>query len=101
MADDIVTRLRDDATAMRNTSAEDRFFAVLGVYARTNDAAADEIERLREKIQDLRMHAEQDACEIERLRARLGKAENEIEWWSRVAIEQQRLKWQFIEERNL
>ena len=41
------------------------------------------------------------ADEIERLRARLGKAENEIEWWSRVAIEQQRLKWQFIEERNL
>lgn len=31
--------------------------------------AADEIERLRDKVQDLRMHAEQDECEIERLRA--------------------------------
>ena len=30
-------------------------------------AAADEIERLRDKVQDLRMHAQQDACEIERL----------------------------------
>lgn len=29
----------------------------------------DEIERLRQKVQDLRMYAEQDACEIERLRA--------------------------------
>jgi hypothetical protein len=31
--------------------------------------AADEIERLREKVQDLRMYAEQDAWVIERLRA--------------------------------
>lgn len=30
--------------------------------------AADEIERLREKVQDLQMYLEQDACEIERLR---------------------------------
>lgn len=28
-----------------------------------------EIERLRATVQDLRMHLEQDACEIERLRA--------------------------------
>lgn len=32
----------------------------------------DEIQRLREKVQDLRMYAEQDACEIERLRATVG-----------------------------
>jgi hypothetical protein len=30
-------------------------------------AAADEIERLRDKVQDLRMDAQQDAAEIERL----------------------------------
>jgi len=30
-------------------------------------AAADEIERLRDKVQDLRMHAQQDATEMERL----------------------------------
>ena len=35
----------------------------------TSCAARAEIERLREREQDLRMHAEQDACEIERLRA--------------------------------
>ena len=28
----------------------------------------DEVERLRAQVEDLRMHAEQDACEIERLR---------------------------------
>lgn len=33
----------------------------------------DEIERLREKVQDLRMYAEQDACEIERLRAEVAR----------------------------
>jgi chromosome segregation ATPase len=30
--------------------------------------AADEIARLREKVEDLRMYLERDACEIERLR---------------------------------
>lgn len=29
--------------------------------------ATDEINRLRDKVQDLRMHAQQDACEMERL----------------------------------
>lgn len=33
--------------------------------------AIEEIERLRNKEQDLRMHLEQDACEIERLRREL------------------------------
>jgi hypothetical protein len=33
--------------------------------------AADEIKRLRETEQDLRMYLEQDACEIERLKAAL------------------------------
>jgi ADP-dependent phosphofructokinase/glucokinase len=33
--------------------------------------AIEEIERLRNKEQDLRMHLEQDACEIQRLRREL------------------------------
>ena len=57
MTDDIVTRLRNLYEWTGETWAKD---------------AADEIERLRHKIQDLRMHAEQDACEIERLRATIG-----------------------------
>ena len=50
MADDIVTRL----LALNHPDAAD---------------AADEIERLREQLQNARMYAEQDACEIERMRA--------------------------------
>ena len=33
----------------------------------------DEVERLRDKVQDLRMLMEQDSCEIERLHAELNK----------------------------
>ena len=33
----------------------------------------EEIEQLREKVQDLRAYAEQDACEIERLRAEVAR----------------------------
>lgn len=61
MADDIVERLRAVSERYRYNTPQH--------LAENIDAAADEIERLREREQDLRMHAEQDACEIERLRA--------------------------------
>ena len=59
-SDDIVTRLREECESLK-------------VDVQVLREAADEIERLREKIQDLRMHAEQDACEIERLRAEVAR----------------------------
>lgn len=37
------------------------------------------------------------ADEIEQLRAKLAKTDDEIEWWSRVAIEQQRMKWEAMD----
>ena len=63
MTDDIVTMLRKEYDHFNQDGVGD--YELL-------TTAADEIERLREKIQDLRMHAEQDACEIERLRATIG-----------------------------
>ena len=48
-----------------------------------------EIERLREKVQDMRMYAEQDACEIERLRATIGGWSQDI---SNLEDEVERLK---------
>ena len=65
MTDDIVTRLREhaeDEAMLRNDWLRD-----------VMREGADEIERLREKVQDLRMYAEQDACEIERLRAEVAR----------------------------
>ena len=74
MTDDIVTRLRTYHPA---TCAGCDIWGNCGYgipcgcdcHQSPHHDAADEIERLREKVQDLRMHAEQDACEIERLRA--------------------------------
>ena len=70
MTDDIVTRLRE-SNGMTTSRADDGF---LSIHPDTDllRQAADEIERLREKVQDLRMYAEQDSCEIERLRATIG-----------------------------
>ena len=56
MNDDIVTRLRKAVCWCNDFDGR----------CHTCEAA-DEIERLREKVQDLRMYAEQDACEIERV----------------------------------
>ena len=56
MADDIIARLR---CSYADPPCKQCAFC----------AARAEIERLRAREQDLRMHAEQDACEIERLRA--------------------------------
>lgn len=41
--------------------------APFNAAARVIREQADEIDRLRDKVQDLRMHAQQDACEMERL----------------------------------
>ena len=68
MADDIVTHLANLATdhGSYRTHYE-------GCHLYHLECAAlivcDEIERLRAQEQDLRMYAEQDACEIERLRS--------------------------------
>ena len=64
MEDDIVIQLRQ----------VDKFSDAVKIM----DEAAGEIERLRHKIQDLRMHAEQDACEIERLQTKLIAAYDDI-----------------------
>ena len=60
MADDIVERIRKNLPSIEWEQP---------LAAERERLAADEIERLRAREQDLRMHAEQDACEIERLRA--------------------------------
>lgn len=57
MADDIVERLRHVAWLAEEGSEVTDLAAT----------AADEIERLRDKVQDLRMLAQRDAAEIERL----------------------------------
>lgn len=68
MSEDLITRLRSfDIGAMRTHYAD----CWQSHRACATHRAADEIERLREQLQDARMHAEQDACEIERLRAEL------------------------------
>ena len=53
--------MADDIIPLRHSYA-------LSMVERISELEA-EIERLRAREQDLRMHAEQDACEIERLRA--------------------------------
>tara|TARA_R110000868_G_scaffold135832_1_gene348461 strand:+ start:2663 stop:2989 length:327 start_codon:yes stop_codon:yes gene_type:complete len=61
MSDDIMQRLMDSTdTCPCNGDMMCR------VCDERMDAVA-EIERLRDTVQDLRMHLEQDACEIERL----------------------------------
>lgn len=57
----------------------------------------DDIVTLLRKYQPYNKLHGQAADEIERLRAKLAKADNEIEWWSRVAIEQQRMKWEAMD----
>lgn len=61
--DDIVTRLREEVMWVRHKTKNQI------VPDPLCQEAADEIERLREQLQDARMYLEQDACEIERLRA--------------------------------
>jgi hypothetical protein len=56
VADDILARLRC-------------IYAAEGCGQCTFCVAKAEIERLREKVEDLRMYLERDACEIERLQA--------------------------------
>lgn len=57
--------IKDIVTELRYTTTVDRYPWDNTLY----DRAADEIERLREQLEDARMYAEQDACEIERLYA--------------------------------
>jgi hypothetical protein len=86
MADDIVTRLWQYTPEVANPSMETRLLL---------DDAAHEIERLRDKQQDLQMYAEQDACEIERLKTevkRLG-AEIAVEWYNAVLVDRPDGAW--------
>ena len=69
MADDIVTQLEYFVTN------EVRMPAGLVV------SVINEIERLREQLQDARMHLEQDACEIDRLRAELAEHGEQPDGW--------------------
>ena len=73
MADDIIARLR---CSYADPPCEQCTFC----------AARAEIERLREREQDLRMHAEQDACEIERLRAAGDALANVVKWAKWVSV---------------
>ena len=87
MGDDIVTHLANLATdhASYRTHYEACHLYHLECAALI---VCDEIERLRAQEQDLRMYAEQDACEIEQLRA----AGDEIadaatrQQWSRLDV---------------
>jgi predicted RNase H-like nuclease (RuvC/YqgF family) len=70
MDEDIVKELRwADKT--------DNFKWDENIYSR----AADEIEQLRYKIQNLHMYAERDACTIEQLQEELAVARKVIESW--------------------
>jgi hypothetical protein len=46
-----------------------------------HESAQTEIKLLSEKIQDLQMYAEQDACEIERLRSELAQVRSQLLDW--------------------
>ena len=61
---DLVERLRLDKFAVSSL-----VMTVPAAVGSLCHEAATEIQSLREKVQDLRMYGEQDACEIERLRA--------------------------------
>jgi predicted nucleic acid-binding Zn-ribbon protein len=50
--------------------------------------AEDEVERLSEKQQDLRMYLEQDACEIERLRECVQHAIDHVGKWQLFTAEE-------------
>lgn len=74
MSDDIVTRLNIDAAWIETCAS--------GVYrdiGLTLRDAVDEIERLRETVQNFLMQAGQDACDIKRLREELVQAKYGIE----------------------
>lgn len=66
-SDDIVTELRRQLGLCGHSSPT--YTLADCIRCGRIQAVIDEIERLRAREQDLRMHAEQDACEIERLRA--------------------------------
>jgi len=89
MRDDLVQELRDWAAIVEEATAKNVHVQVLNMNMCKE--AADEIERLREKVQDLQMYVEQDACEIERLRSLVDDllpfAINDVEQGLRVAEE--------------
>ena len=64
MADDIVQQLHDWQHIVDESKGD---AVVVMLSGRVFGDAADEIERLRDKVQDLRMLAQQDATEMERL----------------------------------
>lgn len=68
--DDIINELRVAGVAYPNSLLDD---------------AADEIERLRDRLQDAAMHAEQDACAIEQLRDQIKALADERDFWQRQA----------------
>jgi hypothetical protein len=91
---DLVASLRESAEWIKDVEHESWF----GTADLQNDAA-DEIERLQETEQNLRMYLEQDACEIERLQTALSLACGLLSTYYPMNPPDQ-LMQQFLEEAN-